>query len=111
MANATLMLHCGAKHVSREELAEYKAPPPSKRWYPLSHSRVLDVVTSTLKEAGYEIQKEQLGVMRDGSRFFGALTLNARIADGIGLALGVRDAAIGGLELLNAEQPRARGER
>lgn len=91
MVKAALMLHCGAVPVTRTELATYKAPPPERRWFPVSHSRVLDVVSDTLRDSGYTIESEQLGVMRDGSRFFGVMKLNSLVAEGVSLAVGVRN--------------------
>jgi hypothetical protein len=91
MASSNLVLHRGAKPVTPEELATYQAPPPKGRWFPLSHGRVLNVVAETLGEAGYAIEKQQLGVLRDGSRFFGTLDLKSPVADGVNLAVGVRN--------------------
>lgn len=91
MAKSNLVLHRGAKPVSVEELREYKAPPPEGRWFPLSHSRVLSVVSDSLGEAGYLIERQQLGILRDGSRFFGTLDLKSPVADGISLAVGIRN--------------------
>lgn len=88
---ATLVLHSGAKPISRDELTAYKAPEPRGRWFPLSHSRVLSVVSETLQEAGYSIDREQLGIMRDGSRFFGTLDLRTTVTDGVSLAVGIRN--------------------
>ena len=99
MVRATLTLHCGAVPVTRDELVAYKAPPPEGRWYPVSHSRVLDVVSETLRDSGYGIESERLGVMRDGSRFFGVLKLNSLIADGVSLAVGVRNSTDRSLSL------------
>lgn len=91
MAKSDLILHRGARTVSPEELAQYPAPPPEGRWYPLSHGRVLGVVTETLRDAGYEIARQQLGVMRDGSRFFGTLDLRSPVSEGVSLAVGIRN--------------------
>jgi hypothetical protein len=91
MAKSDLVLHRGARTVTADELAQFQAPPPSGRWFPLSHSRVLSVVSETLRDAGFDIQRQQLGVMRDGSRFFGTLDLTSPIGDGIGLAVGIRN--------------------
>jgi len=91
MADSNLVLHRGAKPVTPEELAAYQAPPPRGRWFPLSHGRVLSVVAETLGEAGYAVEKQQLGVLRDGSRFFGTLDLRSPVADGVSLAVGVRN--------------------
>lgn len=91
MASSNLILHRGAKSVSIEELAGYQAPPPEGRWFPLSHSRVLSVVSETLRDAGYQIDRTQCGVMRDGSRFFGTLDLKSPVAEGVSLAVGIRN--------------------
>ena len=91
MAESNLVLHCGAKRVTSEELQQYQAPPPEGRWFPLSHGHVLSVVSQTLTEAGYAIVKQQLGVMRDGSRFFGTLDLSSPVAEGVSLAVGIRN--------------------
>lgn len=91
MANSNLVLHRGAKSVSLDELNQFQAPPPEGRWFPLSHGRVLGVVTDTLRDAGYTIERQQLGVMRDGSRFFGTLDLASPVGDGVSLAVGIRN--------------------
>ena len=91
MAESHLILHRGARPVTPEELQQYQAPPPEGRWFPLSHSHVLSVVTQTLTDAGYRISKQQLGVMRDGSRFFGTLDLTSPVSEGTALAVGIRN--------------------
>ena len=91
MAESNLVLHRGARRVSPEELQQYQAPPPEGRWFPLSHGQVLAVVARTLTEAGYAIVKQQLGVMRDGSRFFATLDLASPVAEGVSLAVGIRN--------------------
>ena len=92
MATSNLVLHRGARPVTVEELPQFRAPPPEGRWFPVSHSRVVETVKSTLREAGYEIRKEQYGVMRDGgSRFFGTLDLGTPLTSGVTLAVGVRN--------------------
>lgn len=90
-ASSALVLHRGAKLVTENELLEFTAPPPQGRWYPVSHSRVLDTVRSTLTEAGYEIKNARLGVTPDGQRFFGTLDLGTPIQSGITLAVGIRN--------------------
>ena len=91
MAESNLVLHRGATRVSPEELQRYQAPPPEGRWFPLSHGQVLAVVARTLAEAGYAVVKQQLGVMRDGSRFFATLDLASPVAEGVSLAVGIRN--------------------
>jgi hypothetical protein len=66
MASSNLMLHCGGKVVTLEELRQLRAPPPEGRWYPVSHGQVRDRVRETLEAAGYQVQKEQLAnVLRE----------------------------------------------
>lgn len=91
MATSSLVLHRGAKPVTFEELGTYRAPSPVGRWFPISHARVAETVKTTLREAGYEIKKEQYGVMRDGSRMFGTLDLGTPLTSGVTLAVGVRN--------------------
>jgi hypothetical protein len=90
-ASSSLVLHAGARPVTLEELKAFRAPQPQGRWYPISHSRVLETVKATLQEAGYDIKKEQYGLMRDGGRFFGTLDLGTPLTSGVTLAVGVRN--------------------
>src|SRR2546423_1194576 len=46
--SATLVLHCGATRVGREELQCFKAPPPTGTWFPVSHAKVLDTTVERL---------------------------------------------------------------
>ena len=91
MAHSELVLHRGAVPVTAEELGNFKTPSPEGKWFPVSHASVLATVKSTLNEAGYEIRNERLGVMRDGSRFFGTLDLGTPLSTGVSLAVGVRN--------------------
>jgi hypothetical protein len=90
-ASSSLVLHAGARAATLEELRAYRAPAPEGRWYPVSHVRVVETVKTTLQEAGYDIRKEQYGLMRGGGRFFGTLDLGTSIASGVTLAVGIRN--------------------
>jgi hypothetical protein len=91
MASSALVLHRGAVDVGRQELDQIEPPPPVSRWYPVKHACVLDRVKSTLVEAGYCISKERFAVTGDGHRFFGTLDLTTTLADGVALAVGIRN--------------------
>ncbi|MFO0938959.1 MAG: DUF932 domain-containing protein [Gemmataceae bacterium] len=93
MATANLMLHRGAREVSREELAHIPLPPATRSWAPVGHSRVLDTTLATLKETGFVCDKMRLALSADGRRFFGTLDLTTELSsDGIvTLAVGVRN--------------------
>jgi hypothetical protein len=85
------MLHCGAKEVSRSELATVEAPPPTRTWFPIKHSDVLDAVLETVDQTGFAVEKMRLALSRQGAQFFGTLDLRCPIADGVSLAVGIRN--------------------
>lgn len=86
-----LVLHCGAREVSRQALAEVEAPAPERRWHPIKHSAVLETVESTLKAVGFEITRERLGLSANNARFFGVLDLAVPIVPNVALAVGIRN--------------------
>ncbi len=99
MADAKLILHCGAREVSQEELNAVPCPEPEGRWRPVPHGSVLSYATDALKEAGYEIDNLRLGVARDNHRFFAALTLRTPLVTGTSLAVGIRSSTDKSLSL------------
>lgn len=86
-----LILHAGGHRVTLDQLAEIEAPPPEGRWYPLRHIDVLWCVKRTLSEFGFEVEREQLAIAKDGHRFFGTLDLATRLRENITLSVGVRN--------------------
>jgi hypothetical protein len=90
MSDAKLMLHCGSREVTREQLDAVPCPPAEGTWRPVPHGTVLTYATQALTDAGYEIEKLQLGLSRSDARFFGALTLKSPVATGVSLAVGLR---------------------
>ena len=91
MVTSNLMVHQGARLVEIAELRAIKAPPAEGRWHPVSHGTVLTRVVETLAQAGYEVRKQSLALSRGDHRFFGTLDLAAPLADGVSLAVGVRN--------------------
>ena len=91
MPGTQLVLHCGAKEVSRNELATVEAPPPTRTWYPIKHSDVLDAVLETVDQTGFAVEKMRLALSRQGAQFFGTLDLRCPVAEGVSLAVGIRN--------------------
>ena len=89
MATANMILHCGAREVTREELQTVPCPPPEGRWRPVPHHTVLDYSVKALGDAGYEIEKMKLGLTRDDQRFWGTLVLKSAIVSGVSIACAV----------------------
>ncbi|MBI3464569.1 MAG: hypothetical protein HY000_16175 [Planctomycetes bacterium] len=90
MSQAQLVLHTGAREVSRAELDQIEPPPATQTWFPIKHSVVLDTVLGTLEGAGFRVGKEQLAIARQGHRFFGTLDLDSQLVEGVSLAVGIR---------------------
>lgn len=88
---SALILHCGAREVTAEELKTVEVPPSEGRWYPLEHSTVLTRVKDTLGEAGFEIDRERLALSKGDARFFGVLDLRSILSNGVTLSVGVRN--------------------
>ncbi len=86
-----LIAHAGARVVSLEELESVEAPPSTDTWFPIRHSQVLHSAIETLGEAGFVVHRNELALSRGNSRFFGVLDLVAPIANGVNLAVGIRN--------------------
>jgi hypothetical protein len=91
MAESNLVLHTGGNLVTLDQLRDYRAPPPEGKWHPISHVTVLERVQETLVDAGYAIQAMRLAVNCQGTRFFGTLDLASPVAQGVALAVGIRN--------------------
>lgn len=91
MSTTTLVTHCGAREVSREELNQIEAPPPTQTWYPVRHSTVVESVSDLLRTGGFEIQKATYAVSRQGARMFATLDLTTSLCTGVTLAVGIRN--------------------
>jgi hypothetical protein len=71
MSESALVLHRGARHVTRQELDAVPVPPATDTWFPLAHSHVLDRTLATLDQAGFKPARTQLALSRGNARFFG----------------------------------------
>src|SRR5262249_5186568 len=89
MSQAKLILHCGAREVTRAQLDRVPCPAAEGSWKPVPRGTVLTYATQALTDAGYQIEKLQLGLSRNDARFFGTLTLRSAFASGIALAVGL----------------------
>jgi hypothetical protein len=90
-AGSSLMLMKGGRRVEMEELEACVTPPPEGVWHPVAHSKVLSLVTETLRGAGYRVRSQQLGLSHGSDRFFGVLDLDSPLAEGVGLSVGLRN--------------------
>lgn len=89
--SGTMVTHCGARDVSRNELICMDAPPGTDTWHPIEHHDVLRTVETTLERAGFGYKTTSLAVSHDDKRFFGILDLHSPVVDGVSLSVGIRN--------------------
>jgi hypothetical protein len=72
MSKSALLLHCGAREVSRAQLDEISqnTPPATRTFVPVSHSTALDTVIQTMAESGFHARSVRIGVARGDHRLF-----------------------------------------
>jgi hypothetical protein len=91
MSTTTLVTHCGAREVSREELNQIEAPPPTQTWFPVRHSTVVESVSDLLQTGGFQVQKATYALSRQNARMFATLDLATALCPGVSLAVGLRN--------------------
>ncbi len=89
---ANLLMHCGGRHVTRDDVANVSTPTRTRSWVPVPHHRLLDLVESTIEGQGYRVTNQAHGLWGDGDRYFGLMELaNGHTEDDYGLVLGLRN--------------------
>lgn len=89
-----LMLHCGADHATREQVANVTTPQPEGRHFPIGHTELIDRIEQQLGGAGFSTVNEAYGLTADGARMFGMMQLSHDELGGDGghsVVLGVRN--------------------
>ncbi len=89
---ANLLMHCGGKHITRDELANATTPLRTRSWVPIAHQRLLELVDQTIEGQGFHVTNQAHGLWGDGDRYFGLMELaNGHTEDDYGLVLGLRN--------------------
>jgi len=70
---------------------DVETPEPTETWFPISHSRVIDVVHHSLMDLGFNVRNEEYTLARDDQQLFAVLDLDSELADGVSLSVGVRN--------------------
>src|SRR3954453_21315532 len=91
MHKANLILHCGARAATHEQIASTATPALTATWVPIAHDRLLTGVRACLERAGLSVVSEAHGLARDGNRYFGLLQVAGPATDpnDFGLAVGL----------------------
>ena len=89
--NGTLMVHCGAQRISRQDLTTLDLPEATATFKPIAHSTLVDVVEEALAFRHIRIVDQEFATSPDGMKLFGVLRVNADY-EGVGFAIGLRNA-------------------
>lgn len=79
---STLMAHCGAQMVTREDLKTIPVPEGTKTHVPLSHYEIVDVLEEALSFRHLSVVKDEYAVSADGMKMFGVMDLNNEFSEG-----------------------------
>ena len=92
MNKLNLILHCGGKHTSRDDLMAAPTPAATETWQPIPHIDLLNSVGETLERSGMTIVNEAHGLSKDGDRYFGMLqVMNGNNPEDYAMIVGVRN--------------------
>ena len=72
-----LLLHCGAKEATWDQLKQVETPEPTKTHCPIPHHNLYEMVTKVLEGFDFKITESQHGLTKDGNRYFGLLQLES----------------------------------
>lgn len=89
--NGTLIVHCGAQRISRQDLSALETPEGTPTFKPIAHSTLVDVVEEALAFRHIRIIDQEFATSPDGMKLFGVLRVNADY-EGVGFAIGLRNA-------------------
>jgi hypothetical protein len=79
---STLIAHCGARKVTRDELKEMPLPEATRTHQPLSHFEIVEVLDEALSFRHLRVVKDEYAVSQDGLKMFGVMDLDAAFEGG-----------------------------
>jgi hypothetical protein len=89
----TLLIHKGGEYCSLDDLRDIPLPQETRTYKPVSHydlAKNLAEVSGGLLR-GYQLDKAQYGLARDGNQMFGVHTYRNGISSSMGLSIGFRN--------------------
>jgi hypothetical protein len=91
MKTSNLVLHCGARAVSRDQLFGIDAPAPTDSWHPVAYRDLVGEVEKALTASNMRVVNEAYGVTEENKRMFGLLQVaNCKETVDYGYVIGLR---------------------
>ncbi len=87
---STLIVHCGARKVTRDDLKAIAVPEGTRTHQPLSHLEVVEVLEEALSFRYMKVVRDEYAVSPDGMKMFGVMDLNTGF-DGGNFSIGLRN--------------------
>lgn len=88
---SNLVLHCGARSITRNELDAIPAPAPTDTWNPVPYGRLVGEVERSLGQSNLRIVNQAYGVTDKNARMFGLLHVaNGTNPEDYAVVVGVR---------------------
>ncbi len=81
-AQSTLMAHCGAQKMARQELKNIPVPEGTKTHQPLAHTAVVEALEEALSYRHLMVVRDEYAVSADGMKMFGVMDLNSEFTEG-----------------------------
>jgi len=82
MGDSKLVMHCGSKKATWDDILKIETPEPEGRWMPVPHARVVEEVVEHLDRAGLQVTESAYALDNGGQRFFSLLGLDVKGGDG-----------------------------
>jgi hypothetical protein len=86
----TLITHCGARRIKRDELAALPVPEETRTFKPIGHSALIEKIIETLWYRRMNIVRDEYAVSQDGMKLFGLLEMDLEYK-GVRFAIGIRN--------------------
>lgn len=88
---STLLAHCGARKISREELTQLPVPAATRTHQPISHARIVEILLEAFAFRHISVVRDEYAVSPDGMKMFGVLDLDHEFT-GCRFSIGLRNA-------------------
>lgn len=79
--NATLVAHCGARKITREELAGLPVPESTRTHQPLAHNAIVEALAESLSFRHISVVRDEYAVTPDGLKMFGVMDLDMEFSE------------------------------
>jgi hypothetical protein len=87
----TLIAHCGAQKINRDDLLHLPIPQPTSTFKPIPHHEVVQALVETLGFRHIAVVRDQYAATTDGMKMFGVMDLETGFT-GCRFSIGLRNA-------------------